>query len=96
MRLRRVPEVGDEPMGGQEALDGCALHALATPMDETHELQARLVRRVQIILDNGDDIARLKRVQIDRVFDWDPNVALVFHCVHSCRELGSWGAKELV
>lgn len=79
MRLRRVPEVGDEPMGREEALDGCALHALAASMDEAHEFETRLVRRVEIILDNGDDIAWLKRVQIDRVFDRNPNFAIFFH-----------------
>ena len=44
VRLGRIPELRDQRMGAQVTLDGRALHALAAPVNQAHDVEAGVVR----------------------------------------------------
>ena len=76
-------------MLAQPALDVGALHARAAPVNQPHLRKAGVTRRVQVVLDHRPDVARCKRVQIDRVLDGNPNrfiggISQIFGPVITC------------
>jgi len=78
VRLRRIPIRLDESVRSQQTLNSRPLGADATTMDEPDDGEARLLRGVQVLVDDRDDIARAERVQVDRLFDRDAE-CVVFH-----------------
>jgi hypothetical protein len=73
MRLGRIPELGDERVTAQQALHSRALHALAAPVNQPHQRPSGCVSGMQIFVDDRDDIARQKRVEVDRLFNGKAN-----------------------
>ena len=67
-------------MLAKQPLHGGALHALAAAMDETHFMKARVACGTQVFLDYRNDISGRETVEVDRIFDWDIDRRLVFHC----------------
>lgn len=59
-------------MRRKQALHGGALVALAAAVDQPDQREARVMRGVQVVVDDGDDVAWGEGVKIDRVFDGDP------------------------
>ena len=76
MRFRCVPERDDQRMAVERLLDDPTLDALAASVDEPDFAKSGLVRRVDVFLDNGRDVARSKGVQVELVFDRD---AVIIH-----------------
>jgi len=74
MCLRRVPEFDDERMLLERVLDDAALHAFPASVNQAHFAQTRLMRGVDVLLDDRRNITRRERVEIDRVFDGDLQV----------------------
>jgi hypothetical protein len=72
VRLRRVPEFHHERVALERLLHDPALDALAAAVNEAHFAQSRLVGGVHVLFDDGRDVARGERVQVDRVLDGDP------------------------
>jgi hypothetical protein len=79
MRLGRVPEFGDAIAAAKQALNGGALHALAAAVNQADDLEAGVLRGFQIIFDDGYNVLRLKRVEIDCVFNRDVNDVFIGH-----------------
>ena len=71
MRLGRVPELHDERVAFEHLLNDPSLDSLASPMDEANFANPRVVRRVDVLLDDGRDVAGRERVQVDKRFDWN-------------------------
>ena len=71
MRLRRIPELGDQRMPFERLLDDAALNAAAASMNEADLAEAALPGRVHVRLDDRFDVARLERVEVERILDRD-------------------------
>ena len=69
MRVGRVPELGDERVPVEHRLDASTLDATAATMDQAHFRQTSRVRRHQVLVDDGRNVARRECVEIDGVFD---------------------------
>jgi hypothetical protein len=69
VRLGRIPVPIDTRVCAEHPLHGGALHALPAPVNEADDLEAGLVGGGEIVFDDRDDVSRLERVQIDRVFN---------------------------
>jgi hypothetical protein len=59
-------------MSLERLLDDAALNAHAAAVDEPHVSQTRGVCFIQILFDDGWDVARREGVKIERAFDRDP------------------------
>jgi hypothetical protein len=77
VRFGRVPEGRDRHVVLEETLHGGALHTLPASVDQPDDGVARCLRLVQILIHDIEDIARPKRVQVDRVFNRNPNRLVV-------------------
>lgn len=67
-RFRRRVPIGRHELGSiQDFADDFALHADAFPMDNTNVGISSVVREEQILLDDGFDLLRRDRVQIDYI-----------------------------
>ena len=71
MRFGCVPEFRDERVPIERLLHDAALHAAAAAVDESNLPQARGMRRVHVLFDNGLDVTGCEGVQIQRAFDRD-------------------------
>ena len=71
VRLRRVPELDDQRMLLERLLNDAALNALAASVDQPHFAEPGFVRGIDVLFDDGCDVARRERVEIERVFDRD-------------------------
>ena len=60
-------------MGGEQRLHDSSLHADAAAVDQPDFPEAARVRRAKILVDDGRDVARGKRVEVERVLDRDGN-----------------------
>ena len=80
MRLRRVPKLIDQRMAPEHTLHDGALHALAASVNQTYLTQAGLARRVHVLIDDGRDVPRRERVQIERALDWDATAPFLAAC----------------
>ena len=65
-------------MIAQPPLDAGTLQALAAAMNQPDVAEARVTRRMKVFVDHGPHVLRCKRVQVDRVFDRNPDW-FVFH-----------------
>jgi len=66
-------------MSIERLLHDATLDTDAAAMDQANQAQPRGVRRSHILVNHGRDIARLKRMQVDRVLDgnlFDPTPPL--------------------
>lgn len=69
--LCRVPEFADERMACERLLHDAALHALPATVNQTDLVKPGGVGGGHIFLDDRGDIARGKRVEIERAVDRD-------------------------
>jgi hypothetical protein len=69
MRLGGVVKFLDQRMPLERLLDDATLHTLAAAMDQANLAQPCSVRRVDVLLDNGCDVARRERMQVERPLD---------------------------
>lgn len=70
----------------EQRLNSRTLHALAAPVNEPHLGEALLERGFEIVFHHVQHVARLKAVQVDRVFDLENRdrlgVVFVRHAVN--------------
>ena len=71
MRVRVVPELGDERMSIEDGLDDGALHAAAAPVHEPDLDEARFVGGRDVLVDDGRNVGGRKGVEIELVLDRD-------------------------
>ena len=69
MRVRVIPELGDERKPIEHGLDDGALHALTASVDQADLHQTGLVRSGDVLLDDGGNVGGRKGVKIELVFD---------------------------
>ena len=69
MRLRGVPEFGDERVAVKRLLNDPPLDALAPTVDQSHLFQPVPVGLGDVLLDHRPHVFGRKRVQIDMRFD---------------------------
>ena len=69
----------DQRMPFERLLHDAALHAAPAPVDQPYLPQAGRVRLVDVLIDDRRDIARRKRVEIERAFDRNPQWVLILH-----------------
>jgi len=79
MRVRVVPELDHERMALEEGLHDAALHSSAASVNQADFRQTRLLRRVQVLVDEGWDIGRRERVQVELAGDGNVDRVGVFH-----------------
>ena len=68
MRLRRIPEFGDEGMAFERLLYDAALNAAAAPVNEADLAETLLPRGVHVLLDDGLDVARREGMEVEAGF----------------------------
>ena len=66
-----VAEGNDRRMLLQQRLDDLALHANSPAVDDADLVKASLHRLIEVFLDDNVDLFRLKRMEVDGIFDWD-------------------------
>ena len=66
-----IPEFGDEWMPLERLLNDPSLNALAAAVNQPDLMQSRLVRRVDVLLDDRGHVAWCERMQVEVVFDGD-------------------------
>src|SRR5436189_6128415 len=69
MRVRVVPELGDERKSVEDGLDDGALHALTASVNEADFDETGVVRGGDVLLDDGRNVGGRKGVEIELVFD---------------------------
>ena len=75
-----VPIVLDQRMIPQQALDPCPLHALPAPMYQSDLAETGIVRGAQVFVDDRENVARRKCMQVDAVLNRDDKaVFLIRH-----------------
>ena len=82
MRVRVVPELGDERVALESRLHDAALHAAAPAVYETHLSKTSVVRGADVFLHSGRDVTRAERVEVELGLDRN-GVRQVFHERHS-------------
>jgi hypothetical protein len=65
MRFSGIPELFDEGVFFQGVLHDPPLDTLPTPVNQPHFPQTRFVGRTDVLLDDGGNVFRMKRVEID-------------------------------
>lgn len=84
MRRAVVPELGDERMLVERALDDAALDAAAAAVHEAQAPEARGMRGANVFVDNVGNVARGEGVQIELGLDWDA-VGISVHASRQAR-----------
>ena len=79
MRRRIVKKLHDERMAFERLLHDAALHAAAASVNEPNLAQPGGVCLVDVLVDDRRDIARRKRVEIERAFDRNPQRVSILH-----------------
>ena len=69
MRFRGIPELGNERVPFERLLHYPALNALAPAVYQSNFMQSGRVRRGDVLLDDGRDVTRGERVEVEMVFD---------------------------
>ena len=82
MRFRRVPELDDERMAFERLLDDPALHAFTAAVNQAYLSQPGFMRRVDVLLDHGGNVARRERMQVDSIFERDACVTTAVSAGH--------------
>ena len=72
MRRRIVKKLQHERVPFQGLLHDAALHPCPAAMDEPHLMQAGGVSLVQVLFDDGRDVAGRKGVKVEVPFDRNP------------------------
>lgn len=72
MRRRIVKKLQHERVTFQRLLHDAALYADAAAVDEAHFAESCRMRFVHVVLDDRWNVSRGERVQVERVFDGDP------------------------
>jgi hypothetical protein len=75
MRFRRVPEFDNERMALERVLNDAALNALSATVNQADLPEPGVPRSLDIVADECLDIARLERVEVDRILDRDLHAA---------------------
>ena len=65
MRLRRIPELGDEGMAFERLLHDPALNAAAAPVNKADLSETLLPRGVHVLFDDGLDVARREGMEVE-------------------------------
>ena len=73
MRFRRIVEALYQRVPLERGLDDAALYAGAAAVNEAHLAQAGLVRRGDVLLDDGLDVTRVEGVEVESAVDGDTN-----------------------
>jgi hypothetical protein len=81
MRCGIVVERRDERMSIESRLHPAALDSRPAAVNQPHFPQTGCVGRLDVLLDDGGDVARVERVQVERVLDRHTNRRLVRHRV---------------
>ena len=71
MRLRRIPEFDDQRVTFVGRLHASALHTRPAPVNQPHEPQSFGLGRGDVLLDHRRNVARVKRVKVERIGDRD-------------------------
>jgi hypothetical protein len=71
MRVGVVPELGDERVALEGRLHDAALDAAAPAVHETHLSKTSVVRGTDVFIDNGRDVTRAERVEVELGLDRD-------------------------
>lgn len=71
MRFRGIPELGHERVPFERLLHYPALNALAPAVYQSNFAQSGRVRRGDVLLDDGRDLTRGERVEVEMIFDGD-------------------------
>src|SRR4029077_20758065 len=74
MRLRRIPEFGDEGMAFERLLDDAALNAAAAPVNKADLAETLLPRGVHVLFDDGLDVARREGMEVEAGFNRNAHV----------------------
>ena len=69
MRGRIVPELDHARMAFERGLDDATLHAASASVYDSYFAKACRSRSLDVLGDEGGDVARRERVKIDLVFD---------------------------
>jgi len=69
--FRRVPEFVDERMRFERCVHDAALDSFATAVNETNFTMSGRVRLFYVGDDDVFHVARMERVKVDEVFDWE-------------------------
>ncbi len=72
VRFGRIPELGYERMPIESSLNDPSLHPLASAVHDADLTKARVVRRVDILLDHGLHVSGGTGVEIKRAVDRNP------------------------
>ena len=75
MRGGIVPELDDVRVTLERSLDDPALHATTASVDEPHLAKAGRAGRVQVLGDDGRNVAGRERVEIELGFDGDSQLS---------------------
>src|SRR5205814_7664894 len=70
---RSIRERGDERVVREQRLDDPALDADPSPVDQPHLGETARVGGLEVLGDDGRNVARGERVQVERVLDRDPD-----------------------
>jgi hypothetical protein len=71
MRARIIPELDNEWMCVEHALNDPALNPFTASVDEPDFPKTRLVRGAHVLLHNVGNVTRREGVEVERVFDGD-------------------------
>src|SRR5262245_30794846 len=74
MRVGGVPEFDDARVALECLLHDAPLDSAAAPMNQADLAESSFPRRIDVLVDDRSDVARSKRVKIERVFDGDLHV----------------------
>jgi len=79
MRPGVVKKLNHQLVAFEDLLDDATLHALSAPVNEPDFAQAGCMCRVDVLFDNGGDVAGPKRMQVEHAFDGNPQRVLILH-----------------
>ena len=71
MRFRCIPELGDERMPFERLLHDPALNPLAAAVYQANFAESGSMRRVDVFLDDGRDVTRRERMEVEMLLDGD-------------------------
>lgn len=81
--FRRIPVAVDRLVLPQQTLHRRTLRPGAAAMNEAYDREPRLAGGVQILIDHRHDVTRMKRVQVDGVFDGEANRLVLHYLLYS-------------
>jgi hypothetical protein len=79
MRTGVIPKRLHDVVFGEQTLYGRALKSFSTPVNDAHGDEPGALGLDKILVDNGDDICRLKPMEVDAVLNWQVNRLVLSH-----------------